>query len=116
MVGTITVIPIWYRSMAAMTFSASKPGSTTDGTPKAGAPMMPSIDAPWNMGVWMRKGHSRTQGRAMAMWYWLSTSARCDSTTPFGWPVVPPVYMRTAGSSSSGSAGTSGVPAASSFS
>ena len=49
---------------------------------------------------------------AMPMWYRFSISARESSSTPFGRPVVPPVYMRTTGSSSSGSVGTTGCPAA----
>ena len=42
------------------------------------------------------------------MWYTFSISARCSSSTPFGRPVVPPVYISTTGSSSSGSSGVDG--------
>ena len=38
--------------------------------------------------------------------------ARLSSTTPFGIPVVPPVYIRIPRSDSSGSDGTVGEPAA----
>ena len=47
------------------------------------------------------------------MWYRFSSSARWSSRTPLGSPVVPPVYMRTTGSSSSGSGGGVGWPSSS---
>ena len=41
-----------------------------------------------------------------------SIRARLSSTTPLGWPVVPPVYIRIAPSASSGSGGSAEEPAA----
>jgi len=67
----------------------SKAGRMTDGTRRAGCAAMPSIDAPWNIGVWMRKGHSRTRGGHGDV-YWLSTWARCFQDDAFRVPVCRP--------------------------
>ncbi len=53
-----------------------------------------------------RRRENRQRG---ITWYRLSISARWSSSTPLGRPVVPPVYISTTGSSSSGSSGISGV-------
>ena len=66
---------------------------------------MPPIDAAWNIGVWCKNTSSAVNRHICITWYRLSISARWSSNTPFGSPVVPPVYMRIAGSSSSGSSG-----------
>jgi hypothetical protein len=86
-------------------------GTNVDVPPQAGTPRMPPIDAAWNIGVWCRYTKWSARPHAIATWYMFSISARCSSSTPLGSPVVPPVYMSTTGSSSSGSSGTTGLPA-----
>jgi hypothetical protein len=112
MVGTITVMLQPYRSVAAITASGSKRGTVTSLPSIMGTPRMLNIEAAWNMGVWRRATESTPMWNRMRQWYTLSSSARWSSNTPLGRPVVPPVYISTAGSVSSPSSGMAGSAAA----
>ena len=108
MVGTITVVVTACCSHNSSTRPGSKSERNTDTPPCAGTPSIPPIDAAWNIGVWCKNTSSRLNRHTCITWYRLSISARWSSSTPFGRPVVPPVYMRIAASSSSGSSGIRG--------
>ncbi len=64
---------------------------------RRGSPRIPPIDAAWNIGVWCRYTKFSSSPQRSATWYRFSISARWSSSTPFGSPVVPPVYMRIDG-------------------
>ena len=53
-VGTMTVIVTWCCSIASITPTGSNNGTITEVPPSAGTPMIPPIDAAWNIGVWCR--------------------------------------------------------------
>ena len=100
-------------SMRFITPAGSKAGMVTILEPAAGITSKLAMDAAWNSGVWLKNTSSfLVPPSPMATWYTLSISARCWSSTPLGRPVVPPVYMSTTGSSSSGSGGVVSAPAA----
>ena len=54
MVGTITVIVTWWRSMASRTAAGWKTGTKVVCPPTAGTARMPPSEAAWNIGVWCR--------------------------------------------------------------
>ena len=112
MVGTITVIVTWWRSMTSSTAAGWKTGTKVVCPPTAGTARTPPSEAAWNIGVWCRYTNSSFMPQRVATLYMSSIRARLSMTTPLGRPVVPPVYMRMARSSSSGSGGTTGAPAA----
>ena len=116
MVGTRPTRVTLCRSISCIASSGSKRGAITSVPPSAGSARSGIIEAAWKIGVGIRNTCSSPIGNTIARWYQLSISARWLTETPLGSPVVPPVYMRTTGSSSSGSSGTSGSLAASSSS
>ena len=95
--------------MASITGTGSNIGTNTEVPPVAGMPMMPPMDAAWNIGVWWRYTRCSPKPSANPMWYRFRISARCSSSAPFAIPVVPPVYMSTAGSVSFGSVWHDGI-------
>ena len=109
-VGTITVIDEPNRSVTSSTAAGSNNGMNVDTPPQAGIPSTPPRDAEWNIGVWCRYTNDSSMWKIVAILYRSNISARWSSSTPLGSPVVPPVYIRIARSSSSGSPGTTGFP------
>ncbi len=104
-VGTITVVVGRYVSTARITATGSNSGTITVCAPCAGPPSTPNIDAAWNIGVCTRLTAELSKVRRIITWYAFRISARWSSSTPFGSPVVPPVYISTTGSVSSPSSG-----------
>ncbi len=54
MVGTITVIVTWWRSITSSTEAGWNTGTKVVRPPTAGAARTPPSEAAWNIGVWCR--------------------------------------------------------------
>ncbi|MNN28071.1 hypothetical protein D3C76_1068020 [compost metagenome] len=96
MVGTSRVSVTLSCSMVCSTSSGSNAGTNTCGLPTSPWPMTADMAAPWNIGAICR--HTRSAGTGYSAIRPTADDHRfmCDCITPFGQPVVPPVYMMLA--------------------
>ena len=67
-VGTMTVWVTPCCSINVMAAPGSNSGMNTDDPPASGIPMIPPIDAAWNIGVWWRNTASGSRGTTIPMW------------------------------------------------
>ncbi|MCY1301630.1 hypothetical protein D9M69_592390 [compost metagenome] len=86
-------------SMVRNTSSASNDGTNTCGRPATVCAMTRAMQAVWNIGATCRV--TLPVGNGISAMRMIAEDQRfmCDCITPFGRPVVPPVYMIEARSS-----------------